>query len=83
MLFGYSISGKWLELLKQIAPGVTRVAVLGDPTTPKASQARPPLFQVFGRRCEPQPRLISPRLRLLARSGGGKNAAIAASGVAS
>ena len=26
MLFEYSISGKWLELLKQIAPGVTRVA---------------------------------------------------------
>ena len=34
MLFEYSISGKWLELLKQIAPGVTRVAVLGDPTIP-------------------------------------------------
>ena len=27
-----SMSGKWLELLKQIAPGVTRAAVLGDPT---------------------------------------------------
>jgi len=25
------LSGKWLELLKQIAPGVTRVAVLRDP----------------------------------------------------
>jgi ABC-type uncharacterized transport system substrate-binding protein len=34
MLFEYSISGKWLELLKQIAPGVRRVAVLGDPNTP-------------------------------------------------
>jgi putative ABC transport system substrate-binding protein len=34
MLFEYSISGKWLELLKQIAPGVTRVAVLGDPDIP-------------------------------------------------
>jgi len=33
-LFEYSISGKWLELLKEIAPAVTRVAVLGDPTTP-------------------------------------------------
>jgi putative ABC transport system substrate-binding protein len=33
MLFEYSISGKWLELLKQIAPSVTRVAVLGDPDT--------------------------------------------------
>jgi putative ABC transport system substrate-binding protein len=28
----YSIAGKWLELLKQIAPGVTRAAVLRDPT---------------------------------------------------
>jgi putative ABC transport system substrate-binding protein len=28
----YGISGKWLELLKEIAPGVTRAAVLRDPT---------------------------------------------------
>jgi putative ABC transport system substrate-binding protein len=28
MLFEWSISGKWLELLKRIAPNVTRVAVL-------------------------------------------------------
>jgi putative ABC transport system substrate-binding protein len=28
----YSIGGKWLELLKQIAPDVTRAAVLRDPT---------------------------------------------------
>ncbi len=34
MNFEYSISGKWLELLKQIAPGMTRVAVLRDPATP-------------------------------------------------
>jgi putative tryptophan/tyrosine transport system substrate-binding protein len=26
----YGVSGKWLELLKQIAPGVTRVAVIRD-----------------------------------------------------
>ena len=32
MTFEYSLSGKWLELLKQIAPGVTRAAVLRDPT---------------------------------------------------
>jgi putative tryptophan/tyrosine transport system substrate-binding protein len=31
--FEYGISGKWLELLKEIAPGVTRVAVLRDPGT--------------------------------------------------
>jgi ABC-type uncharacterized transport system substrate-binding protein len=30
MLFDYSLSTKWLELLKQIAPGVTRAAVLRD-----------------------------------------------------
>jgi putative tryptophan/tyrosine transport system substrate-binding protein len=29
--FEYSLSGKWLELLKEIAPHVTRVAVLRDP----------------------------------------------------
>src|SRR5450756_1146573 len=27
----YSLCGKWLELLKEIAPGVTRAAVLRDP----------------------------------------------------
>src|SRR5216684_451345 len=31
-IFEYGMSGKWLELLKGIAPGVTRVAVLRDPT---------------------------------------------------
>jgi putative ABC transport system substrate-binding protein len=30
--FEYSLSGKWLELLKELAPNVTRVAVLRDPT---------------------------------------------------
>jgi ABC-type uncharacterized transport system substrate-binding protein len=30
-LFEYGMSGKWLELLKEIAPRVTRVAVLRDP----------------------------------------------------
>jgi putative ABC transport system substrate-binding protein len=34
MNFEYSLSGKWLELLKQIAPGVTRVAVLRYAATP-------------------------------------------------
>ena len=31
MPFEYGMSGKWLELLKEIAPGVTRAAVLRDP----------------------------------------------------
>ena len=30
-VYEYSMSGKWLELLKEIAPGVTRAAVLRDP----------------------------------------------------
>jgi putative ABC transport system substrate-binding protein len=30
--FEFGISGKWLELLKQIAPRVTRAAVIRDPT---------------------------------------------------
>ena len=30
----YGVSGKWLELLKEIAPGVTRAGVLRDPTIP-------------------------------------------------
>jgi len=33
MQFEYSLSGKWLELLKQIAPGVNRAAVLRDSAT--------------------------------------------------
>jgi len=32
ILFEYSISAKWLQLLKEIAPGVTRAAVLRDPS---------------------------------------------------
>jgi ABC-type uncharacterized transport system substrate-binding protein len=34
MQFEYSLTAKWLELLKQIAPGVTRAAVLWDPAIP-------------------------------------------------
>src|SRR4029450_6007645 len=30
--FEYSLAGKWVELLKQIAPHVTRAAVIPDPT---------------------------------------------------
>jgi ABC-type uncharacterized transport system substrate-binding protein len=32
--FEYGFSGKWIELLKQIAPGTTRPAILRDPTAP-------------------------------------------------
>ena len=37
MSFEYAMAGKWLELLKQIAPGVTRVAVLRDAGTPSGN----------------------------------------------
>ena len=37
MNFEYSIGGKWLELLKEIAPGVTRVAIFGMPPHPPES----------------------------------------------
>jgi len=33
----FSLSGKWLELLKEIAPRVTRVAVIRDPSVPAGS----------------------------------------------
>jgi putative tryptophan/tyrosine transport system substrate-binding protein len=36
--YEYGISAKWLELLKEIAPGVTRVAVLRDAARPEVGQ---------------------------------------------
>ena len=35
-LFEFGVGTKWLELLKQIAPSVARVAVIYDPATPSA-----------------------------------------------
>jgi putative tryptophan/tyrosine transport system substrate-binding protein len=52
MNYEYSLSGKWLELLKQIAPSVTRVAVLRNADTPSgpgqfaAIQAAAPSLRV-------------------------------------
>jgi putative ABC transport system substrate-binding protein len=52
ILFEYGLSGKWLELLKQIAPGVTRAAVIRDPAISSgigqfgAIQSVAPLFGV-------------------------------------
>jgi putative ABC transport system substrate-binding protein len=37
MTYEYSIGGKWLELLKQIAPSMTRVAVLRDAVVPSGN----------------------------------------------
>jgi len=51
-MFEYSISGKWLELLKEIAPGVTRVAIVRDEASPEGGgqwgviQAMAPSFGV-------------------------------------
>jgi putative ABC transport system substrate-binding protein len=51
-LFEYGVAGKWLELLKEIAPGITRVAVLRDPAIAAgigqlgAIQAVAPSFKV-------------------------------------
>jgi putative ABC transport system substrate-binding protein len=36
IMFEYSLCGKWLELLKEIAPSVTRAGVLRDSTDPTA-----------------------------------------------
>lgn len=50
--FEYGISSKWLEVLKEIAPHVTRVGVIRDPTTAAgggqlgAIQAVAPLFRI-------------------------------------
>ena len=48
--FEYGISAKWLELLKEVAPRVTRVGVLRDPTIGPAQlsaiQAVAPSFRV-------------------------------------
>src|SRR6266540_448954 len=34
LMYEYGIAAKWLELLKQIAPGMTRAAVFRDPAIP-------------------------------------------------
>src|SRR5262249_7551432 len=34
-IFDYSLGGEWLELLKEVAPRVTRAAVIRDPATPQ------------------------------------------------
>ena len=39
--FEYGMSGKWLELLKQIAPDMTRAAVLRDPSKPRGLASSP------------------------------------------
>ena len=43
--FEYSLAGKWLELLKQIAPDVTRAAVLRDAGAVTPGSANSPSIQ--------------------------------------
>ena len=56
--FEFGLSGKWLELLKQIAPGVTRAAVIRDPAISAGlgqwgalQTAAPPLGVELTRQC--------------------------------
>jgi putative tryptophan/tyrosine transport system substrate-binding protein len=51
MTMEYTLSGKWLELLKQIAPGVTRAAVLRDAASPSGT-GQFAVIQVIRRRVE-------------------------------
>jgi putative ABC transport system substrate-binding protein len=44
-LFEYGLSGKWLEILKQIAPGVTRAAVLRDAATTRTAAGQSAAIQ--------------------------------------
>ena len=47
-LFEFAVGAKWLELLKQVAPSVSRVAVIYDPATPSAAGFLP-LIEAAGR----------------------------------
>ena len=79
MSFEYSLSGKWLELLKQIAPGVTRAAVLRDPAGPPGigqfgviQAAAPSLgVEVARSTCATPARSSAPSRHSRARSNGG------------
>jgi len=56
MLFEYSMSGKWLELLRQIAPRLTRVGVLGManvPTVPAVFASIQAMAQSLGIEAKP------------------------------
>jgi ABC-type uncharacterized transport system substrate-binding protein len=47
-LFEFAVGAKWVELLKQIAPSVTRAAIIYDPATPSATGFLP-LIEAAGR----------------------------------
>jgi putative tryptophan/tyrosine transport system substrate-binding protein len=70
--FEYSIGAKWLELLKEIAPSITRVAVLRDPTFAAAAAQlgrsrrwrRPSARRSFRWACRMPPRSSAPWMNL-------------------
>jgi putative tryptophan/tyrosine transport system substrate-binding protein len=79
MIYEYSLSGKWLELLKEIAPGVMRVAILRNPDNPvgvalfgaiqaEARSLRIEVIPVDSRRDAPE---IESAIRNFARSPSG------------
>ena len=79
-IFEYGISGKWLELLKEIAPRVTRAAVLRDPAIAvrHRSVRRHPIRGAVvrrgvepGRRARRVPRSSAPSRLSRASSNGG------------
>jgi putative tryptophan/tyrosine transport system substrate-binding protein len=47
--FEDTMAGKWLELLKEIAPGITRVALIYNPQTAPFTQAFLPTFETAAR----------------------------------
>jgi putative tryptophan/tyrosine transport system substrate-binding protein len=61
MMFEYNLCGKWLELLKEIAPNVTHAAILRNADTAvgigqfAVIQATAPLVGIEVRRCSPAP----------------------------
>jgi putative ABC transport system substrate-binding protein len=78
-VFEYAIGGKWLELLKEIAPRVTRVAVVREAAVRPAlrSSAQPrPLHHLSAWNCARSIRVVPVRSIVpLRRSLGGRTAA--------
>src|SRR5262249_32731543 len=46
--FEYSFGVKWLEVLKRVAPKITRVAVIYDPNNPNSNKFLPPIEAAAG-----------------------------------
>ena len=47
--FEYAIGAKWVELLKQIAPQITRVAIIYDPANPSEARGYLPAIEAAAR----------------------------------